>query len=414
MKYKFDNKYIMIAILTFSVICGALLLNYILANKGTISSLYNTLMTALLPILSGMILAYLLNPILKGIEKYVFTPLFKLINKKIKKDFSFYIRLCSIVVTMAIFFLFLTSMIYLVVPQVYKSLNSIVGELSNYYTRVDEVINMLKQDHSEMSAFLLNTFEQGYIQVLDYLQNVVTKNLDKVAVSITSGIVVGVKSVFNVVLAIIISIYVMFEKENMIALCKKLTYSLFDNNKANTVIHCTRFVDDVFGGFISGKIIDSFIIGILCYIFMIIFGFEYPVLISIVVGVTNVIPYFGPFIGAIPSVFILFMVEPRQGLLFAVFVLALQQLDGNFIGPLILGDRLKISSMWILFAILIGGSLFGVIGMVLGAPFLACIFAILRWFTKERLDSKNLPIQSQYYYDIDYIDGNQIHKLNKN
>ncbi len=408
MKYKVEKKYITIAVLSFLVIVGSTLFKFFLENGDIFNEIVSAVITALLPILSGMGLAYLLNPILKFFEKYLFVPIFNLINKKFKKDYSFYIRLCSIVLTLSLFFLFLIGMVYLVVPQVYKSLNNIISELSTYYETIESWINVFEKDNAEIATYIAMGFEQAYMQVTDYLENVILKNVDKIAVGITSGIVVGVKSIFNIVLSVIISVYVMFEKEKLVSIGKKLVFSLFDNKKANTVLDCTRFVDRVFGGFISGKIIDSFIIGVLCYIFMIIFGFRYPVLISIVVGVTNVIPYFGPFIGAIPSGLILFMADPKQGLLFGVFILALQQLDGNFIGPLILGDKLKISSMWILFAILIGGSLFGVAGMVLGAPFLACLFAITRHFCKKRLDEKNLPIQSDFYYDIDRIEDNKI------
>lgn len=413
MKYKIEKKYLTIAILAFIVINGSTLFKFFLENEGTFSNIISALLTALLPILCGMCLAYLLNPVLKFFEKYVFVKLFKFLERYIKRDYSFYIRLCSIVLTLSLFFMFLIGMVYMVVPQVYSSLNNIISEISTYYVKIEGWINALEQDNGEIGKYILIGFEQAYMQVADYLENVLLKNVDKIAVGITSGIVVGVKSIFNVVLSVIISIYVMFEKEKLVAIGKKIVFSVFDNKRANIVLDCTRFIDNVFGGFISGKIIDSFIIGVLCYIFMVIFGFKYPVLISIVVGVTNVIPYFGPFIGAIPSTLILFMNDPKQGLLFAIFILFLQQLDGNFIGPLILGDRLKISSMWILFAILIGGSLYGVMGMVLGAPTLACIFAITRGFCKKRLDEKNLPIQSDFYYDIDHIVDNEIQRFNE-
>lgn len=413
MKYKVDKKYISIAVLAFLVINGSTLFKFFLENEDSFHNIINALITALLPILWGMGLAYLLNPVLNFFEKYVFKNIFKFLENKIKKDLSFYVRLSSIVMTLLFFFLFLVGMIYMVVPQVYNSLNTIISEMTMYYSKVESWIASFQQGNGEFEKYILMGIDQAYVQFADYLENVLLKNVDKIAVSITSGIVVGVKSLFNVVLAVIISIYVMFEKEKIISISKKIVYSAFDNKKANLIVSCTRFIDNVFGGFISGKIIDSFIIGVLCYIFMLIFGFKYAVLISIVVGVTNVIPYFGPFIGAIPSILILFISDPKQGFLFAVFALVLQQLDGNFIGPLILGDRLKISSMWILFAILIGGSLYGVAGMVLGAPTLACVFAVVREFCKKKLDEKSLPIQSDFYYNIDYIEDDEIHKLNE-
>ena len=159
----------------------------------------------------------------------------------------------------------------------------------------------------------------------------------------------------------------------------------------------------VFGGFVNGKIIDSFIIGAICYVFMVIVDFDYEVLISIIIGVTNVIPYFGPFIGAIPSILILLMVSPKEGIIFLVFVIVLQQVDGNIIGPLIIGDKLKLSSMWILFAILVGGGFFGVLGMILGAPCFACIYTLAGTICRSRLKERQLPTDTNEYYAVERI-----------
>ena len=227
--------------------------------------------------------------------------------------------------------------------------------------------------------------------------------MDKIVAGITSGIVGGLKIILNMVLAIIISVYVMAGKETLISVAKKLIYSIFSIKNANSVLDGMRYVSQVFGGFVNGKIIDSFIIGAICYVFMVIVGFDYAVLISIVVGVTNVIPYFGPFIGAIPSAFILLMISPKQSIIFVIFVIVLQQVDGNIIGPLILGDRLKLSSMWILFAILVGGGLFGVLGMILGAPCFACIYSLVGTICRSKLKERNLPTDTDDFYGLECI-----------
>jgi predicted PurR-regulated permease PerM len=197
----------------------------------------------------------------------------------------------------------------------------------------------------------------------------------------------------------------MAEKETLISVSKKLVYSIFNTKNANAIMRGMRYASNVFGGFVNGKIIDSFIIGAICYLFMVIVGFDYAVLISIVIGVTNVIPYFGPFIGAIPSTLILLMVNPKQGIIFLIFVVVLQQIDGNIIGPLILGDRLNLSSMWILFAILIGGGFFGVLGMILGAPCFACIYTLIGTLCREKLAGKNLPTDTEIYYGVSHIEN---------
>jgi predicted PurR-regulated permease PerM len=205
-------------------------------------------------------------------------------------------------------------------------------------------------------------------------------------------------------LAMIISIYVLLNKEVLVGVSKKLLYSFFKRERANAIVRGARYADKVFGGFISGKLIDSFIIGIICYIVMIIFKWDYPVLISIIIGVTNIIPFFGPLIGAVPSTLLLLMVKPSEGLFFVIFVLALQQLDGNIIGPIILGDRLKLNSMWILFAILVGGGLFGVPGMILGAPCFACLYALVGTACRATLAKREMPVDAKDYVYLDQME----------
>lgn len=405
MKWKIEKKYINMAVLALIVIIIAILFNDFVGRDAGNSSVKNTIVKTLAPIIYGFVLAYLLNPILKFLEKHLYMPLAKLIYRKPgkeqkRKSFS---RTLGVFSAQIILIMLVFGGLYMVIPQVYQSISKIIKNAPAYYEQIETWIIALNEDDSEISTYLLTAFEKIYLQVIQYIESVVLPNIDKIVVGITTGIVVGLKALLNVILAVFISIYVLFEKEKLIAYAKKLAYSYLNTNRANKLIYGVRYANNVFGGFINGKIIDSFIIGMLCYIFMVIVDFEYIVLISIIVGVTNIIPYFGPFIGAIPSILILLMEEPRQGIIFAVFVLILQQLDGNLIGPYILGDRLKISSMWILFAILVGGGLFGVPGMILGAPFFACLYAFVGYNSKKKLEAKSLPTDSNDYLNVDNI-----------
>ncbi|MBO5373405.1 MAG: AI-2E family transporter [Lachnospiraceae bacterium] len=415
MKWKIEKKYLTIAVMALVVILIALVFNNLLEQGSKYDGIRSTLSGTFLPIIGGFILAYLLNPIMNCTERYLFTPLAKVIftkkNKEQKqKKFS---RALGVITTIAIFMAVLIGGLCLVIPQLYTSISKIIAEAPAYYVEMEQWIVTFLEDNKEVSKYVLGLLDSGYIKLTEYVNTVIIPNINEIVKGITTGIIGGVKSAFNVLLAIIISVYVLFEKEKLISYGKKFTYSYLDRKQANMLLTGVRYVDTVFGGFINGKIMDSFIIGLLCYVFMIIFGFEYVVLISIIVGVTNIIPYFGPFIGAVPSVLLLLMADPKQGLMFAVFILILQQLDGNVIGPLILGDRLKLSSMWILIAILIGGGLFGVLGMILGAPTLACIAAILGHDTRRRLKKKELPLESRDYLNIKSVDENmKIKELN--
>ncbi len=399
------NKYIRLAGLVLAVILISLLFNNLLQEGSKYQGVRSTINGTFLPIVGGFILAYLLNPVMKWLEHWIFMPFAKLIFRKKDKERrrKKLSRALGVITTIILFIVLLVGGLCIVIPQIYVSLTKIVSDVPRYYGELEKMLTRFLEDNKEVSKYVLNLLDNAYIQFMGYVNNVILPNMDEIVKGITTGIIGGIKTVFNIVLAIIISTYVLFEKEKLISYGKKLTYSYLSREHANALLSGVRYIDRVFGGFINGKIIDSFIIGVLCYVFMTIFRFDYAVLISIIIAVTNIIPYFGPFLGAIPSILLLLMIEPRQGLIFAIFILILQQLDGNVIGPLILGDRLKLSSMWILIAILIGGGLFGVVGMILGAPTLACIYALLGKDTKKRLSDKKLPVESEEYLMLDSV-----------
>lgn len=405
MKWKIEKKYVVMAILALFVILLSLLFKNLLEEGAKYEGLGNTIRGTFLPIFWGFVIAYLLNPIMNKLEKYVFMPLAKKLYRKKDKEkkqrkFS---RTWGVITTLALFLLILGGGLCVVIPQLYESVVKIVKDVPVYYAEVETWVTEFLAEDNKVSAYVLDVLDNLYIQLMDYVNSVILPNMDEIVRKITTGVIGVVKVALNIVLALIISVYVLFEKEKLISYAKKLTFSYLNKKHANMLLAGTRHVNVVFGGFISGKIVDSFIIGVLCYIFMVVVDFEYAVLISIIVGVTNVIPYFGPFIGAIPSIFLLLVTDPKQGLIFAVFILILQQLDGNVIGPFILGESLKLSSMWILLAILIGGGLFGVPGMILGAPTLACIYTILGKDTRRRLAEKELPLESREFLDIKYV-----------
>lgn len=402
-KWKIEKKYFRIGLIALVVVVLSLFFSYVLENETKFEEWKSVVNHALFPIIAGSILAYLLNPILNFFERTMFKPLGKKLFKKNEKNQMKFSRACGVACTLVVFLVVLIGGIYMVAPQVYQSILKLVTEAPTYYNNVNSWLGDISKDNPELGQYLVPALDRIYNQALAYVNENILPNMDKIVAGVTSGIVGGLKMLLNVIVALIVSVYVMSEKEILISVGKKLTYSVFSRKNANAIVRGARYANQVFGGFINGKIIDSFIIGALCYIFMVIVDFHYPVLISMIVGVTNVIPYFGPFIGAIPSIFILLVMDFKQGLIFAVFVLILQQCDGNIIGPLILGDRLKISSMWVLFAILVGGGFFGIPGMILGAPCFACIYAMVSSFCRNKLKAKGLPLQTSEYYEIDQV-----------
>lgn len=204
-------------------------------------------------------------------------------------------------------------------------------------------------------------------------------------------------SIWNIVLGVVVSIYILTDKEKFFALSKKITLAFFPEERAKRIFELTNRTDSIFGKFISGKILDSFIIAILTFILLTIFKIPYTVLVSFIIGITNIIPFFGPFIGAIPSAILIIFVSPIKAFWFVIIIIVIQQIDGNIIGPKILGDSLGISAFWILFSLLIAGKLFGPIGLVIGVPTFVFIYSIIKDIVESRLKKKGLPHESEKY-----------------
>jgi len=200
-----------------------------------------------------------------------------------------------------------------------------------------------------------------------------------------------------------VSVYLLASKEKMIGMCKKLVYASMKTERANEFVDTMRHVNSIFGGFINGKIIDSAIIGVLCFIGVTILRMPYPLVLSVIVGVTNIIPFFGPYIGAIPTTLLVLLYNPIQGIIFVVFVLALQQLDGNVIGPKILGDSTGLSSFWVIFSILFAGGMFGVLGMIVGVPAFATIYYLVKKAVEKRLQKKKMPVETECYQAVETV-----------
>ena len=229
-------------------------------------------------------------------------------------------------------------------------------------------------------------------------------NINDFLKTLSSSVIGVLKALWNFVIGFIISIYVLGSKEKFAGQAKKIAYALFDRKMGNAVITNFRFIHSTFIGFIGGKIVDSIIIGVICFICTTIIGTPYAILVSVIIGVTNVIPFFGPWIGGIPSALLVLMVDPMQALYFVILIMVIQQIDGNIIGPKILGDSTGLSGFWVIFAITIFGGLFGVLGMVVGVPIFAVFYAAVKASVNRMLVKKNLPTELSPYMTVGQID----------
>ena len=294
----------------------------------------------------------------------------------------------------------LASFFWLVFPQLYKSILGIIDLIPNSINKVSVWVDDLFKNNPQA----IQTFSAYYEEATKYLEQWLDTSFVSNIQSFVSNVSIGVFKVLsflkNFLIGMIVAVYVLNCKTKFATQAKKLIYSIFNQKLGSAVINEIRFVHQVFGGFIIGKLIDSFIIGIICYVCLALMNMPYSMLISVIIGVTNIIPFFGPFIGAIPSFFLLLLVSPMQSLYFLIFIFILQQFDGNILGPKILGDSTGLSSFWVLFSILFFGGLMGFFGMIIGVPFFAVAYHLISQAINNALEKKNLSTKTEDYKNI--------------
>ena len=370
---------------------GIILVYFIFRNFEQVKGAWHAILDIFRPFTIGVIFAYLLNGPLMFFEKH-FGFVEKTKQRRVLK------RVLAIIATWIATIAVLSAFFYIVMPDVTKSINVLINNIPHYLSNLQGLVKNISEAYNLEAPFIdyfLNfkiTSEVFATILKEYGEELLPQLANIANLSVQIG-----GAVFDVVIAIILSVYIMFSKETLIAQLKKALYAVLKKGTAANLVRFARESHRIFSGFINGKLLDSLIIGILCFIGMSIIGFEFTMLISFIVGCTNVIPFFGPFLGAIPSVLILLMVDPWQALWFAIFVLVLQQLDGNVIGPKILGDSTGLPALWVMFAILVGGGIFGIIGMFVGVPAFAVIYKFTKEYLEKRLSEKELPQKTDNY-----------------
>ncbi len=399
------NYYFKMGVNGLLTVCGGILFYYILFHYDRLSALISTFFSILTPLISGLIIAYILNPVMRFLETKVFSPLWNKLKPKkghtYAKEFIVIRVLCAFL-TLILFIMVIYLLVISVVPQLITNLQSILGRVPVYLLNLDEYYSSVLTKYPNLESLLtqysIDMSQWFYNKILPYFEELISKS----STSLLGSIITVFKSLLNFIIGIIISLHLLIDKERFIAQSKKVIYAFLKQERANNFINNFRYSDKIFGGFISAKVVDSIIIGILCYIGMLILKLPYPVLIAVVVGITNVIPYFGPFIGAIPSAFFILMIDPKKCLIFLIFVLALQQFDGNILGPKILGDSTGLNSFWVIFSITVFSGLFGWVGMFIGVPLFAVIYAAFKTVVNKRLEIKHMPIETGYYVKSDF------------
>ena len=386
----------------FLVILAGLLIFFALWRLDDIFSIIKKFLSILSPLFYGLVFAFLLNPLMEMMEK-LFQKLFTEVIKVKDKERRFFLsRLFAILFAVLIVLVVIALVLNMILPQLYDSIARLISTLPE---ELNELIRRVESLDAETTVGSIATqlIEKGNETLQKWLNEDLAGKIALYMEYLTNGLVNFVSVLANCVIGLIIAVYILQSKEKFAGQCKKTIYAMLRVDRANFVLSICRKSNEIFGGFLIGKLIDSVIIGIICFIGMSIFRISpnYVLLVSVIVGVTNIIPVFGPYIGAVPSALLILLENPRHGLYFIIFIIVLQQLDGNVIGPKILGNSTGLSAFWVIIAIILGGGLFGFIGMIIGVPAFAVLYYIIRMVLDARLKNKNLPVASGDYIDIE-------------
>ena len=393
------EKYWYAGLTGFCVAAAALVIKLLFDNLGVLSGVLSAINTALMPVYIGLIIAYLLSPLVNKMDKYAFVPLLNKIVKK-KEKVKGISRGCSVAFVFIMALLVIFGLVMLVVPEVVNSITSLIYNLPGYYKNIQEWVNDVFKSNPKLANYFLDFSGTIYEKLLSWLQDDLLPNSNKLLTMLTDGVVNTVNVLFNIFIGCIISIYLMAGKENFCAQAKRLMFSVFPIKYVNSMLSVLKETHVIFAKFISGKILDSLAVGVLTFIIMSIAGIPYTILISVIIGVTNIIPFFGQYIGIVPSAILVFIESLIKGVIFLILIIVLMQFDGNILGPKILGDSIGLKSFWILFSILFFGSLFGLLGMICAVPLFAIIYRLIKRWSARRLAAKNIPTTTEYYRSI--------------
>ena len=376
MNFKLDPKTkeltIAMSIAGIVIVSFYLIISHLNILGGVIAAIFN----ALLPFIFGICFAFILTPLRNLTEEKLLSK-YEMSQKK-KRGIAVTVSMLTMIIILVGFFA-------LLVPQVISSISTFVGNLSNYITNLQSTVEQFVGGDTEALDAITDVLLNGASQLAKWMTTA-SGGLSKIVVYVGDV----VTQIINFLIGIIIALYLLLDSEKFKKQMKKVTYCILPESVATSFISVCKLTADMFYKFISGKAIDSLIIGIICYIGCKILNMPYAVLIALVVGLTNMIPVFGPFIGAIPCLIILVMIDWVKAAEFLVFIIILQQCDGNIIGPYILGDAVGLPTLWVMFAIIVGGALFGVVGMFIGVPTFAVIYTLAKRGINHRLKEKNL------------------------
>lgn len=385
-RFQPNSRYFTIVIYGLMFVLGTILLVRIVGSFNNTVKLLGQALQVIAPFLVGAFIAFILYPLVRFFYRNLFKNTLHMKSDKLSKWLSILVTYVIAIGVIAILMVF-------ILPQLYTSITDIVDRLPVWYNNLTTIVDNFENRHADLGFIDYNLINEHltslYPKIISYLTDTLA-NLLPYVVNTSMAIV---KGVVNLIISIMVSVYMISDHKNIFYQFKKLLYAVFPKQVADTARTICRESTNIFLKFMYGKAIDSVIIGIICFVCMNIFKFPYTVLISVIVGITNMIPYFGPYIGGVLGGIIIVIVNPVQVIFFAVMILVIQQFDGLFLGPKILGDSTGLKPLWVIFAIVVGGAMFGVLGMFLGVPTMAVICYILNIVVEHFLKKRNITVQ---------------------
>lgn len=407
MKMDRNNHYFKWGLTIFLVFCSCLVFLYLLFFGTKFKSALNTIYKIVMPIVFGCILAYLLTPTVNWLENKVLGPLIRKIKLKNKEKLTGLMRGISIFLTALLYYWIIQMLISMLLSQIIPSVQNLISNYNNYISNFMVWFEDIISEYPQVEVYVNEFIDRYSSDFMTFVNDTVLTTTSELIKTVSMSIINILDILWNFILGFIISIYLLASKEKFANQSKKVIYSIFQRDRANVIINNFRFAHKTFIGFVIGKVIDSIIIGCLCFIGTSILKTPYAALVSVIIGVTNVIPFFGPFLGAIPCSVLILVVDPMHPLnfvYFVIFILVLQQIDGNFIGPKILGDSTGLSSFWVIFSITLFGGILGIPGMIIGVPLFAIIYAAVNSHVSEALIRKQLSPKTENYTNVECID----------
>lgn len=368
-----------------------MLLALFVSNISVVADALKMLVKVLAPLIWGVVIAYLIDPVRIKIESVI-----KLLIER-KKPHPRFSRMLATILSVLFFLIVLAAIVAIILPQLIDSVIGIFDNFPSYIMSFEQFFDKLLINHPNITGYINDQFDEIQKTLIGYVNDMVPKlgNLMLKIKDGAMGVILGLK---DFVIGIIVAVYFLLDKEHFHAQFKKISCALFPKQFAEGFFMICHRTNESFSGFVSGKIVDSIIMSILCFICMKIFNFNYALLISVIIGVTNIVPFFGPIFGAIPSALLLLVSAPNQVIGFLVMVVVLQQIDGNIIGPKILGNSTGLSAFWVIFAIIISSGFFGFMGMLVGVPVFAVIYSLVDEYIEYLLKKKSMPVDTDAYF----------------